>query len=375
MLFVLIVIRQSNQRYRNKMENRVSWTQAEWALKTAKADLLGLFDCCQAGELNRTRGSHLFEYLGANSEGMQFTEPPGEKSFTTALIWALEQLWNSDGNPFTTAILQQKIKDFPQFPKHQIPCLVSREGGYEHISLRPQRQDPNPVSCVDAKLSKLSKMSMNVVDIRLHFRDKLEEDKFVDMAKALSHALYVSNVKIPADRVEFLGMRFSMSMGDIAMKMTQKISLMGFCYRWLRLCKIPIKSPSKSVAEWRRIHMEEAAALATPVPAMLEDTTMPNSSQSPLAHTSAAEPQSNATFADDRLHAPSYADRSSATSITMHDDRSGGPAVPALGKSQAEIDHKRARTSRTSMVPWFAKRFSLRRWWEGNSSRRRRVTT
>jgi hypothetical protein len=352
----------------------VSWTNAEWALKAANVDILGLFDCCHAGELNRTRGSHVFEYLGANSAGLQITMEPGQTSFTSALIWALEELWTSDGQPFTTSRLQQKIKDFPHFPKDQIPCLVPRGGGHEHISLRPQQHDESSVSCVEAKLSKLSRMSTNVVDIRLHFRENLDDDGFVELAKALRHALHTSEIKILASRAQFLGMLFPMEWGDIAMKMTQRIKLIHFCYHWLRRCNIPIKSTAKSLNEWKSFYKKQAETLVAPGDGVLVDTIVPNYPHPPLVHTSEAGSQSNEISADDRLHTASYADRSSVTSITMHDNRPAGPTVQVLGGPQKEIDHEKAHTTLGKTTgSRSGKRFFLLQW-ARNIRRRRRVT-
>ena len=68
-----------------------------------------------------------FEFLAATKENAA-TAVPGEKSFTSALIWALQDLVNDrlEGR-FTTVELWRKIKTFPTFPKNQDPALSNRE--------------------------------------------------------------------------------------------------------------------------------------------------------------------------------------------------------------------------------------------------------
>jgi len=70
----------------------------------------------------------LFEYLAATKE-MATTPIPGDNSFTSALIYALETLVEEmpEGR-FTTIELLRKIKeDAPNFPKDQSPVLSDRE--------------------------------------------------------------------------------------------------------------------------------------------------------------------------------------------------------------------------------------------------------
>ncbi|KAL8828692.1 MAG: hypothetical protein Q9170_006495 [Blastenia crenularia] len=116
-------------REKNKRDrNNVVWNKTEELLKPAEADVLEIFDCCYAGELANRGEYRLFEYLAA-TRPQDTTELPGEKSFTSALIWALERL--RIGKPqgrFTTKELLDKIKlDAPHFPKDQKPMLSDRD--------------------------------------------------------------------------------------------------------------------------------------------------------------------------------------------------------------------------------------------------------
>lgn len=77
-----------------------------------------------------------FEFLGACSSGNQ-TRSPGEESFTTALIWALEALLK-DRRRFTVAQLSRKIREAPHFPEEQVPVQLDRcYNTIERIVLAP----------------------------------------------------------------------------------------------------------------------------------------------------------------------------------------------------------------------------------------------
>ncbi len=63
-----------------------------------------------------------FEYLAATK--LDLTRAPGDDSFTSALIYALEAL--VEEGRFTTVDLLKKINDAPKFPKDQDPVLSNR---------------------------------------------------------------------------------------------------------------------------------------------------------------------------------------------------------------------------------------------------------
>ena len=63
-----------------------------------------------------------FEYLAATN--LNLTRRPGPDSFTSALIWALENL--ADEGRFTTADLSKKIMEYPSLPEDQKPILSNR---------------------------------------------------------------------------------------------------------------------------------------------------------------------------------------------------------------------------------------------------------
>ena len=84
--------------------------------------------------------SRNFEYLGA-AEAMEVTPLPGDTSFTSALIWALERLLaTKPEGRFTTSELLAEIRDnAPHFPQEQHPVMRDRESGNQtgRIMLHP----------------------------------------------------------------------------------------------------------------------------------------------------------------------------------------------------------------------------------------------
>lgn len=109
----------------------IVWQEAENLIHTAsRPDIFLIFDCCHAGRLLNMRhkpawGERIFEFLGAT--GPNGTTPlPGKESFTSALIWALEELAN-EGACFMSSELLEKILKAPDFHRDgQVPCMNER---------------------------------------------------------------------------------------------------------------------------------------------------------------------------------------------------------------------------------------------------------
>jgi hypothetical protein len=121
-----------------------------------KADFLLIFDCCFAGRLvgsppRNVISARNFEFFGA-SGASETTMGPGEKSFTHALIKALETLaHHTDG--FTTTELYSQIFACTTFPKEdQTPILESRTNCHERLLLAPLDK-PAAMSTSTASLS------------------------------------------------------------------------------------------------------------------------------------------------------------------------------------------------------------------------------
>jgi hypothetical protein len=92
-----------------------------------RADIFLIMDCCHAGKLLNMRqkifSDRIFEFLGAAGPD-ELTCLPGPESFTSALIWALEEL-AKEKEPFMTSELLAKIIVAPKFPRtNQLPCLT-----------------------------------------------------------------------------------------------------------------------------------------------------------------------------------------------------------------------------------------------------------
>ena len=90
----------------------------------------------------------MFEYLGA-AGAKETTKIPGEDSFTSALIWALETLVKRQPEGrFTTSDLANEITKHKDFPRDQKPVLYERQimGAYGgRIMLQPlQNSESEP---------------------------------------------------------------------------------------------------------------------------------------------------------------------------------------------------------------------------------------
>lgn len=151
------------------------WSEVESAIRgVTDADVLLVFDCYHAGRLCRplvrsaTPSSH-YDILGACSDN-QVTPKGGDTSFTSSLIWALEEL-SKLKRSFTISQLRGKIMQGPNFPKDQIPALSPREDRdtYGEVYLSPigaQRATGN-ITPVEGDRGKTSDRAY--LDLRLYF--------------------------------------------------------------------------------------------------------------------------------------------------------------------------------------------------------------
>lgn len=171
------------------------WESSERLLYDAVGDILGIFDCCNAGHLSQTRAPLRFEYLGACPSD-QVTKSPGPNSFTSALIWAFQQLKSS--GPFSTSALQAQIKLAPDFPTNQIPTLGPRCLGAttEYIMMAPH--GPNDEQINTQKPS----VVCDFFDLRIYVTE-MDKDVITAWAKAMTR--HVSNKKLKVSRYAFRG--------------------------------------------------------------------------------------------------------------------------------------------------------------------------
>ena len=164
--------------------NSIAWSEVESSIGNTDADVLLIFDCCNAGRLcrpYRALGRSYFEFLGACSEN-QTTEGPGDGSFTRALTWALKKLAKKE-EAFSTSELRHVLMSYEKFPKEQIPVLSDRRMPGEHIVIARKGLDFQyaPKKCERAK----ELQNREYIDVRFHFDHKIASHHFDATADAL----------------------------------------------------------------------------------------------------------------------------------------------------------------------------------------------
>ncbi|PQE30538.1 homeobox domain containing protein [Rutstroemia sp. NJR-2017a WRK4] len=179
----------------NKDLHEIVWNSAEHSIQHTFGDVLVIFDCCNAGEMERNvRGSAFtrkaFEYMAATSHNST-TRKPGPNSFTTALIWALkEMIRRKPGKRFSTQELLSQIYKAPNFPDNQSPRLI--EGGltpclrkivlgpvdFEH-GLEYDEEDSAPSQ----------KVTQNFLNLRFAFDRAITTKTVKGLAKDISHLM------------------------------------------------------------------------------------------------------------------------------------------------------------------------------------------
>jgi hypothetical protein len=166
-----------------KLEMRVAWTSSEHNITDSKADVLVIFDCCEAasvgGSLSRGPNPN-FEYIVACGE-KKLTRKPGPKSFTSALIWSLEEL--SESGPFTSSDLVSKTKKYPKLPKGQTPQLRKKAGSNGYIWLAPIGRSFEPAAVAN---SILREADHEFIDLRFDYYQKVNVEDAEYLAQRLS---------------------------------------------------------------------------------------------------------------------------------------------------------------------------------------------
>lgn len=193
-IFHLTFTRTTNQKaLMNPKMNMLVWNSAEKRLQGQDADILLIFDCCDAGCL-RSRSSRTFEFLGACASG-KTTQGPGKYSFTSALLWALRDL-SKDGRGFDTRRLKNKISEYEHFPKEQVVQLFPRNEGpdWAHIYIQPK----HPTETSRSRYSRESTPERNVpgprvswqnLDFRLTFDKYQTEEDMKKLAHGFNYIL------------------------------------------------------------------------------------------------------------------------------------------------------------------------------------------
>ena len=194
----------------NEKDMSIEWTEVEHTLGKTQSDVLVIFDCCHAGLLCRpaTRGRQSFYYVAACKED-QRTRSAGEKSFTTAMIWALQRLSNRPG--FTVTTLISTLMEHDKFPRDEQEAVVypSRFGHGPEPWIAPTQKDqvqvtPLPTHEYHLK-SKVEdvKPTANILDLRFHFSEHAPEAHIEETAKALKDLL-ASRQALHFHRITFI---------------------------------------------------------------------------------------------------------------------------------------------------------------------------
>lgn len=202
------------------------------------------------------------------------TSAPSEKSFTRALIWALEQL--SKKSPFNLPKLLDKIGKAPNFPRTQQPEIGHRvDTSREDIYLAPIEKGNSNTDSIGSTTEDTRSQRTEYLDLRFHFRQPLKDEIVKETAEKL-HSL-ITHKEILAEDVGFLSKHTLSRMGEIA----NQVSLQKkYGSRWqLRT----LKSRSTATASCH------ANALLTPATASYATTPLTRVEGSEVE----AEPSSN----------------------------------------------------------------------------------
>ena len=204
----------------NKAE--IVWHTAEGNIDNTDADVLVIFDCCHAGNLGRGYGQSRWsnrcsEYLGATSANST-TPIPGESSFTSGLIWALDELVDEPCG-FTTSELRRKITESPNFPKDQIPVLCERSGSasLKHIVISPITTGATAPDTHRVRTSEdQSKAIVDYLDLRVLTDRPFSDHEVGSMSNLLSDLIRTG--QLPARRVALLDNRHTQIVRAVASK-------------------------------------------------------------------------------------------------------------------------------------------------------------
>lgn len=184
----------------------------ESIVKQTRADILTIFDCCYAGNLCTDARSpdpkRNFEFLGAAEDGT--TPLPGDKSFTSALIWALEKL-STLNTPFsTTELIYHVAAKAPHFPKKQRPVLKQRdEPSNQRLMLAPIPKGGKLVQSESSHLVRGQSLDLQAdvkrsVDLRFFFEEFPTEENITRLAKKMKWLL--DEGEFPATHISWVGL-------------------------------------------------------------------------------------------------------------------------------------------------------------------------
>ncbi|KAF4313023.1 hypothetical protein GTA08_BOTSDO01707 [Botryosphaeria dothidea] len=209
--------RTADQRSRNS----VAWRGAEQRFKGMQADVLVIFDCCEAGTLQGDfRTQHSFEFLGACSRD-QLTPGPGKQSFTRALIWALCQLKDSPG--FDSAELKEKIISAPHADDEpRTPVLFPRDyPNFDHVWISPKAPKTDEMASDNSASPRYREdQPTEFLDLRFRFSKRQTEQQVQRLADAFSQFAGDQGSNLGIRRVEL--MDYASKFRDVALSITSR---------------------------------------------------------------------------------------------------------------------------------------------------------
>lgn len=145
-----------------------------------------------------TYANRSFEFLGACPSG-NTTLKPGPESFTTALIWSLQNLAEKQTR-FLVSELSEKIREAPGFPEDQVPVTVGRDpGSIERIMLAPL-----PRTSVRKEDTPLEPGSQGLLNLNFIFDEPPRRDVIRQFGESLNRFMWTS--KMPVSRVVWGGL-------------------------------------------------------------------------------------------------------------------------------------------------------------------------
>jgi hypothetical protein len=170
-------------------------------LQLARGDILLIFDCCYAGNLDPHVGgrghwaTRSFELLAACKHNAK-THPPGPKSFTKALIWALIGLLKERGK-FSTHELQMKIQHAKGFPEDQQVRIIDRGDPSDHrLVLAPV---PLPSDSTNSETVPSPRRTAirpkKFIDLRFWYNDCPDEDDIKELSISMKQLIRNGHIK------------------------------------------------------------------------------------------------------------------------------------------------------------------------------------
>ena len=187
----------------------------------------------------RGRWAHrAFEFLGATS-AEDTTPEPGPNSFTSGLIWALENLATEDG--FTASELLREITRAPNFPPHQVPVQCDRDKpSLRKIVISPLLKHGNRQKEKAAKKSSVPAERLEFLDLRVLLSHHPTEEDITSIAQTLRSLLRTKSM--PAAQHIAWG-KFSVIEGPIP-QFPAIARGVSFAQKWRKITrkKIPTQS-------------------------------------------------------------------------------------------------------------------------------------